>query len=206
MAMSPVVVDISHHNKVTSLKAAYDYGIRGIIHKATQGSSMIDNRYHGRKEWAAENGFLWGAYHFADNSPVKAQVANFLATADADEHTLLALDFEPNNRRTMSLSQAKDFLTRAADQTGQRPLLYSGNLLKEQLGTKADAFISTHRLWICQYGPKVKYPPGFKKYWLWQYTGDGMGPTPHNVPGIGTGIDCNVFGGVDLEKEWVDRI
>jgi lysozyme len=202
-AMVPLVVDLSHHNEVEDWGKVYASGIRGVIHKATQGSTFVDAQYASRKTTAKAAGLLWGAYHFGDNSDVTAQVANFLSAAGDLSDTLLVLDFEPNNSNTMSFDQARQFLQLVYDKTGQRPTIYSGNLLKEGLGKKADPFFSAHRLWICEYGPKAVLPPGFTSYWLWQYTGDGIGNPPHAVYGVkGTGIDLNVFGGTDLAAEW----
>jgi hypothetical protein len=43
---------------------------------------------------------------------------------------------------------------------------------------------------------------------LWQFTGDGVGPMPHTMPGILTkGIDINSFQGTrdDLVEAWTDN-
>ena len=205
-AMVPLVVDLSHHNEVEDWGKVYASGIRGVIHKATQGATYKDPTYTERRAAAKAAGLLWGTYHFADGSDVTKQVENFLSVAGTDPDTLLALDYEPNGKNTMSLVQAKQFLQMVYDKTGQRPVLYSGNLLKEGLKKKADPFFSSHRLWLAQYGPKAKLPNGFTSYWLWQYTGDGIGSLPHSIDGIkGSGIDLNVFGGTDLAAEWGHR-
>jgi lysozyme len=205
--MIPLVTDLSHHNQVTNMKAVYDAGIRGIIHKATEGTYYKDATYKARRQWALDNGLLWGAYHFCHSGPVEAQVNYFLDYADPDGTTLLALDFEENTKGTMSLAQAKQFLQLVRDKTGQKPKLYGGSLLKEKLGKTADPFLASHRLWMPQYGPKATLPVGWHTYWLWQYTGDGVGPAPHGVKGItGNAIDLNAFGGKDLKQEWVDNL
>jgi len=202
-AMTPLVLDLSHHNVIEDWGKVYASGIRGVIHKATQGGSFVDGDYAKRKADAKAAGLLFGAYHFADASDVTIQVEHFLKVVGTEPDTLLALDFEPNGKNTMSLEQARQFLQMVYDKTGQRPILYSGNLLKEGLKKKADPFFSSHRLWLAQYGPKAKLPNGFKSYWLWQYSGDGVNG-PGIIPGIKTkGVDCNVFGGTDLAAEWV---
>lgn len=203
IVMSPDVLDLSHHNVVKSLAKAKAAGIKAVIHKATQGISYVDPSYAGRRKAASENGLLWGAYHFADDQDVAKQVEHFLEVAQPDADTLLALDWEPNGNHTMTLSQAKEFLRMVHEKTGQKPVLYSGNLIKECLKGKADAFLCGHRLWLAQYGPKAVMPPGWKSYFFWQYTGDGIGSEPHEIDGITTkGVDLNVFGGVDLDAEW----
>src|SRR5262249_33460363 len=70
----------------------------------------------------------------------------------------------------------------------------------------ADDFFRQHRLWIAHYREKPTLPRGFYGYFLHQYTGDGSGPEPHEVPGIETrGLDLNEFGGEDLAAEWAVR-
>lgn len=202
-ALTPVVVDLSHHNEIEDWGKVYASGIRGVIHKATQGSGFTDPNYAERKAEAKAAGLLWGAYHFADSSDVSAQVSHFLSVVGDYSDTLLALDFEPNRSNTMSLAQAKQFLQMVYDKTGQRPILYSGNLLKEGLKKKADPFFSAHRLWLAQYGPKAKLPNGFTSYWLWQFTDGAVGPGPHGLSGVKGLVDLNVFGGTDLAAEWV---
>lgn len=83
-------------------------------------------------------------------------------------------------------------------------MLYSGNLIKETLDRTVDTFFAEHRLWLCQYGSVAKLPASWKKYWLWQYTGDGIGPEPHTIPGIEGHVDLNVYNGTfeNLVTEW----
>lgn len=204
----PLVADISHHNTVTDLAATYAAGIRGVIHKASQGAAASDPTYAKRRKDAVAAGLLFGAYHFCDNSNVANQVSNFLRCAQPDENTLLAADWEEvdKGRRNMSLDQIKEFLQLVFERTGQRPVLYTGSVGKEALGGRADPFLARHRLWLCEYGPKAIYPPGWNTHWLWQFSADGFGPQPHSVAGIkDIGVDLNVFGGTDLAAEWVCR-
>lgn len=201
----PMVADIYHGDEVSDLKATASAGIKAIIHKATQGASIVDKAYDDRRKAARQHGLLWGAYHFANDENVEAQVENFLKIAAPDDNTLLALDFEPNRNNTMSLEQAREFMQLVFEKTGRRPVLYSGNLIKEELGRTIDPFFAQHRLWLCQYGPTAKLPPTWKKYWLWQYTGDGIGPLPHGIAGLRGEIDLNLYDGTpeQLAAEWV---
>ena len=197
---TPLVLDLSHHNDVTSFANIYAAGVRGIIHKASEGVTMVDKTHAKRRQDALAAGLLFGSYHFADNSTVANQVSNFLRAAQPDENTLLALDWEDKGKRTMTLAQAKEFLQLVYDKTGQRPILYTGNVGKEALGGRPDAFLNRHRLWLCQYGPKAVCPPGWETPWLWQYSEVGV------IAGIGDSkVDLNTFNGKDLAAEWVCR-
>lgn len=197
---TPLVLDLSHHNTVTSFADVFSAGIRGVILKSSQGSTSVDKTYAQRRKDARWAGLLTGAYHFCDSSNVKNQVSNFLRAADPDDATLLAVDWEPNGRWTMTLDQVKEFLQLVYEKTGQVPVLYSGNLVKETLSGRPDPVLSRHRLWIAQYGAKAVLPPGWDNYWLWQYAEKGK------IAGLGDSfVDFNHFGGKNLAEEWVCR-
>ena len=209
--VNPLVVDISHHNTVKSFAQAKAFGIRGVIHKASEGASVPDKEYAPRREAALKEGLLWGAYHFNTGAPVADQVHNFLTQAKPDATTLMVLDYEDNPTGNMNLKQARDFMERLDQAIGRPCAIYSGNRLKEAIVHADDdtlAFFAKHRLWLCQYGPKAVLPRGFEKYWLWQYTGDGVGAfEPKNIPGIVAGIkglDVNHWPGTpeQLAAQW----
>ena len=208
--MVPRVIDISHHNVVKDLKATAAAGVWGVIHKASQGRAYRDPDYAGRRVLAKAAGMLWGAYHFNSGDDVPLQVDNFLTAAKPDDDTLLVLDYEDNRPSNMSIQQAVRLLHLVEEKVGRKAAIYSGNRLKETIGSLSPsdrAYVISHRLWLCQYGPKAVMPSGFQKYWLWQYTGDGVGLQPHNVPGViagNGGIDLNVFDGTrdQLASVW----
>src|SRR5262249_45667194 len=45
VAINPLVVDLSHHNDVADFGKVKAAGIAGIIHKATEATGFVDNRY-----------------------------------------------------------------------------------------------------------------------------------------------------------------
>lgn len=216
--MTPRVCDIYHGDVVggagpalAGFKAAAAQGLWGIIHKSSQGSAYKDTSYVARRPAALNAGLLWGAYHFNDGSSVKTQIDNFFTAAKPDDTTLMCLDFEDNPRSNMGVGMAVDFLHQAEAKIGRKLVIYSGNRLKETIGSlgSADrAYVCSHRLWLCQYGPKAVLPSGFGKYFLWQYTGDGIGQMPHSIDGInvpgGKGIDLNAYAGTQeqLKQDW----
>jgi lysozyme len=200
-----VVVDISHHNGNVDLTKAKADGIVGVIHKASQGTSMGDNKYQTNRDKANTAGLLWGAYHFGTKGDGKAQADFFLSKANPDDQTLLVLDFEPNGNSTMTLAQATAFVSRINEVRGSFPGLYSGNLIKEKLGGKPpDPVLSQCFLWIAQYGPQPTNIPATWPTWtFWQYTDGVVGPQPHSVDGIGK-CDRDRFNGniENLRKLW----
>lgn len=213
MKINLKVLDMSHHNagpsgKAIDFAAIAAIGIRGIIHKATQGVGNVDKEYARRRQAATAAGLLWGAYHFADGSRAAAQVAHFLKNAAPDDETLLALDFEPNGGNTMSLAGARDFLRAIEDATGRKAVLYSGSLIKETLGSKRDAYLGAHRLWLAQYSDAPRVPSAWSAPWLHQFSGDGSNSHGIRVPGVDAAqagkLDMNTFPGTDdeLAAQW----
>jgi lysozyme len=213
MTMTPRVVDVSHHQPKIDMDKLAAAGIWGVIHKATQGSNYKDPDYVRRRDAAKAAGINWGAYHFNDGSDVASQVKNFIGYAKPDADTLVVLDFEDNPKSNMTMRQAVQFL-RQMEKQGYKCAIYSGNRLKEHINDLPTAdreYVTSHLLWLCQYGPRAVLPVGFNEYFLWQYTGDGIGQTPHEIDGIendnGTtvrGVDLNVFEGTrdELDAKW----
>jgi lysozyme len=213
MTFTPRVIDIYHGDDVSpqGFVQAQKNGIWAVIHKATQGSSIRDKKYKERKKQALDVGLLWGAYHFNDGSKVEDQVKNFLDMAEPDPYTVLVLDYEDYSSN-MDIHDAVKFMKLIEQKTNKPCSIYSGNRLKENIIKLSDAdqkYMTSKKLWICQYGPTVKLPKGFDKYWLWQYTGDGVGPLPHGLPYFSSGyLDLNVYDGTleSLKKEWYEML
>ena len=200
----PKVVDLSHWDDVQDgLAGAKAFGIRGVINKVTEGLGGEDHSFSWRRAPAAKQGLLYGAYHFIRPGRILQQVDWFLSRIGDTTDLLLALDHEDPN---VPLSDAQLWMQAVHDKVGRWPVLYSGFLIKEQLRASDHPFWSNIKLWLSHYSDKPTWPNAWKTPWLWQYSGDGLGPTPHNVPGIvcGRGIDMNSFSGTDdeLAAQW----
>jgi lysozyme len=203
-----VVIDISQHQEAVDFDNVKKDCIVGVIHKATEGFDFVDKKYAPRKEQALKSGLLWGAYHFGVGGNGSDQADFFLNTVQPDAQTLLVLDYESNRTgSTMTLNQARKFVAHINEVTRRYPGLYSGHLIKEQLGgvTTPDPILSNCFLWIAQYnGPKpLNIPPTFRTWTFWQYTDGVHGPEPRRVTGIGQ-CDRNRFNGSpgQLKKLW----
>ena len=196
--MIPNVIDIYHGNIVNDFAALKAAGILGVIHKATQGANYADPLYATRRKQATDAGLLWGAYTFNTGEDVPAQVNQFFSHAEPGTSTLMALDFEDNPHSQMSLGQARQFLQIADEKLGRKLVLYSGNRIKDLLGTQVDTFLGSHRLWLPQYGPVAKVQASWQRPWLWQYSETGQ------LPGTGGAIDLNSYDGTpdQLATEW----
>ena len=195
MAELNAVVDLSHHNGIVQLAGLKDAGILGVIHKATQGTQYIDPQYQINRAKALQQTLYWGAYHFGTGSDGIAQAEYFLNIVQPGPNDLLVLDFEANGQGpSMTLEEARAFETHLNDKTGKWPGLYSGHYVKDLLGTSKDPVLSNCWFWLSQYGPTAVVPPNWDDWTLWQYTDGGLGPDPHEVPGIGR-CDRDKFNG-----------
>lgn len=92
--MINAVIDISHHNKVSSFVKVKDAGIYGIIHKATQGTKYKYPTFLSNRTKAINTGLKVGAYHFGVAGDAIIQADHFISTAG--DGSLLVLDFEGN--------------------------------------------------------------------------------------------------------------
>jgi lysozyme len=197
MVLVPLVVDISHGDRVDSFPRARGAGLRGVIHKATTGATGRDDAYKGRRGLATGANLLWGAYHWGTHANVSAQVENFMTWAEPDNDTLVALDFERTADNQMTLDQAREFLTLLGQRLRRKPVIYGGDLLKEALGNRKDEFFGGHRLWLAQYGEHPVVQESWSNFWLWQYTDGEHGPDQKKVlgiPGDSNGrLDCDHF-------------
>jgi GH25 family lysozyme M1 (1,4-beta-N-acetylmuramidase) len=216
--MSVYVADMGSQNTVDFARLAHTPCV-GVIHRATRSNEQTDPLYHKRKDLALGVGLKWGAYAFNTGESVVTQTSRFLAFVDPEPDTSCWLDLERNPGGTgqMTLAMVIEFLDRLDQAIGRRCGLYSGDVIKTLLGgglssgTASDReFLAAHPLWGCEYGPRWKNvdtsgnPLPWPKPFLWQYTGDDIGPPPNTLDGLERGADLSVFDGTadQLRAAW----
>jgi lysozyme len=200
-----VVIDISHWDRDVDFPSVASSGVIAIMQKATQGDLDVDPTYAGNRVKATGAGLLWGAYHFATGDDGVRQAQHFLSVVGDFQNVLLALDFEQNpTGPSMSLEEARAFVTHVQAQTGRFPGLYGGSYLKSLIGAATDPVLAQCWFWVAQYGPTPVIPPNWPTWTLWQYTDGAYGPEPHAVAGVGR-CDRNFFNGPEaqLRKLWL---
>lgn len=189
------VIDLSHYNQNLDFQQIRAGGIIGAIHKATQGLRYQDPTYETHRDDATASGLLWGAYHFGTASDGVEQAQAFLEFVKPDDQTLLVLDFEANpHGPSMTLEEARGFITHVQAATGRWPGFYCGYYLKQVLGSAHDPVLGNCWLWLAQYGPTPVVPANWGAWTLWQYADGAAGPDPHEVPGAGR-CDRDQFAG-----------
>lgn len=221
------VLDLSHHNTGEhggdpDFAAIKDFGVVGVILKATQGTYYLDPTFNTRVEAAAAAGLRVGAYHFMTAADSAAQVDKFLGSVNAGPDFLVALDYEPNTtgrEGTANITTLVECCHEIEDRISRKAVIYGGSLINETIGRASpeDAgYLAQHRFWLSRYGVNDPLSPMhgeappwtavWPKPWLWQFAGDGTGSHGIVVPGIhgGGSVDMNDFGvgGEDLSDQW----
>lgn len=211
------VIDISHLVQVSDFNLVRRHGVLAVIHKATEGGDWTDSLYAVRRTQAQQAGLLWGAYHFGTRQyPGEDQARAFLAAARPGPDTVMALDFEPNERHpanSMRLAQAEAFVRTIQAETGRLPLLYThpnwaNGVRCGRSGLSLGVAIDRHsilarcELWLADYRDTPELPMAWadRGWRLWQYCGDdsvedsAYGTTSRGVAGVDH-CDRNLFAG-----------
>jgi lysozyme len=203
MNITPKVIDLYHEDDVTSFADIYGAGIRGVLHKATEGATVIDNAYASRQSEAEAVGLLWGAYHFwRPEDSAEAQAQRFLAAAGAAPRW--ALDYEVSGGTPTTIVAIMKLIQ--AGTTGKMTLYGPKDILEELIASATDeekAFLSQADLWWAEYGDAPSLSDALKALWpngpwLWQYTESGK------IAGVSNETDLNSFSGTDadLQNQW----
>lgn len=182
--------DVSHHQGTLDLVKAEKAGLEWLCHKATEGTTVTDSEYKGRRAQAKEAGLPFGAYHFARPSrgDAVAEARRFLDVAKPRPGDVApVLDIE--TAEGMKVSEIDDwsleFCKEVRKQAG-RVGLYTPYLLP-----KTQEFVDW--VWRPRYNrgnvlSGVLADPAWD--WdVWQFS-NGVWGVPDEFPGLGH-VDLN---------------
>jgi GH25 family lysozyme M1 (1,4-beta-N-acetylmuramidase) len=188
--VNPIVIDISHHQADPIDWAAVKRGgTVGVFHKATEGTTYVDDKLFTRMKAAKAAGLLTSTYHFMRESNMPGQMDHYLSTIDPIPGERVVLDHECSGTTLAELEESVRYIRSV------RPDLqisvYSGHQIKEQLGTKRSAILADNTtLWVAQYGQTISWPTATWPQWtLWQFTDEA------SCDGINGPVDANRFNG-----------
>jgi len=188
---NPVVIDISHHNPTPNWAQLKANGTLGIIHKATEGTSYVDDQLFNRARPAMDAGLKWATYHFMRGTDINRQMDHYLATIDPVDGERVCLDHEDTATSLAELEQAVAYLLSCRPDL--QITIYSGHVIKEQLGNaRSDILANETSLWIAQYTTAAAptWPKGTWPTWsLWQYTDKAT------ATGVSQPVDGNKWNG-----------
>jgi GH25 family lysozyme M1 (1,4-beta-N-acetylmuramidase) len=187
---NPICVDLSHHNPEPNWAQLKAGGTLGVILKATEGTTYTDKTFATRRGRAKAAGLKVASYHFLKHGKVAAQMEHYLETVAPEPGERVVIDYEDAACVLADLRDAVRWLL--SQPLDLQVTVYSGHLIKEQLGTTKDVLLADTALWIAQYGSTVSWPTATWPAWsLWQYT------DKETVAGISAPVDGNRFNGSD---------
>lgn len=193
MAQRIDVIDVSHYNNVTSWESVKASGVVGAIFKATEGTGYEDPTLKSGFAAAVKVGLACCTYHFLRPGNIDQQMEFYWDTIDPQVGERMIIDYEDDNLSLNELHQAVEWLLNKSEETDRdiQITVYSGHLLKEQLGNSRDDFLAENTdLWIAQYSSTVSWPSGtYDIYSLWQWSDQG------SISGVEGDVDKNQFNG-----------
>ena len=187
-------IDISHWQDFPNFEEVRAYGTIAMIHKSTEGCSYVDPNRAKNCSNALKAGIAVCTYHWLSPGGKNAEQMEFyLSTVDPVPGERMVIDYEQDGCELNDLLEAVEVLIH--DPRELRVSVYSGHLLKEQLGDTYNQYLSENTdLWLAQYttGEPSWSEETYPKYTLWQYSEEGT------IPGIDDAyVDLNRFNGTD---------
>jgi lysozyme len=198
--MTVSCIDISHWQDFPDFDEVAASGVVAMIHKATEGTSYIDPNRITNILNATAAGISCCTYHWIKPGNATEQMLFYLDVVDPVDGERMVIDYEESGCTLDDLHEAVQTLIDS--NRSLKITVYSGHLLKEQLGNDYDEFLANNTdLWLAQYttGTPSWSDETYPAWTLWQYSETGQ------VDGIyGSEVDLNQFNGTDDELiEWI---
>ncbi|WP_458117994.1 GH25 family lysozyme [Bacillus sp. PK6-026] len=174
-------IDVSHWQGNINWKKVAGDGIKFAFIKATEGTTLKDNKFVTNISGANAVGIKTGAYHFArfgSKSEALAEARFFLSVANKVRLTYpLVLDLEVNQRNVSKsvLTDAAVAFLREVEKAGYFAMIYSGKYCLDESKMKPFA------LWVARYNSTLGRHAD-----IWQYSSSGK------VSGISGNVDMNI--------------
>lgn len=207
-------VDVSHWQGEVDWAAVAGSGVRFAILKATEGRTLVDDRYQANRAEATAAGLVVTAYHFArpdgraDDPVVEAD--HFVDTAGLGAGDIVpALDLEVTGGLSTDalIRWTTAWLERVRERLGVRPMIYSSpGFWKSAMGdTRAFADAGYRFLWVAHWTPNSQptVPAdnwGGQGWTFWQWTSCAR------VSGITGCVDGDRYNGTDLSAVLIRKL
>ena len=192
--MTAKCIDISHWQGFPDFEKVHASGVIACIMKATEGTNYVDPNRAKNFVNATKAGIACCTYHWLKpGGNAREQMRYYLNKLDPVFGERVGIDYEEEGCTLDDLKEAVQALI--DDPRSLKITVYSGHLLKGQLGSRRDAFLADNTdLWLAQYTTGTpSWPVGTYPEWtLWQYSETGT------VPGItGAKVDLDRYNGDD---------
>lgn len=198
---APVCIDISHHQGYPDFEQVAAEGVLGMIHKVSEGTSYKDPNRAENCSNAIAAGLSISTYHWlSPGSDPADQMKFYLDLLEPVKGERVVIDYEQDGCTLSGLEKAVQALMDCG--SALQITIYSGHLLKEQLGNDYNELLAKNTdLWLAQYtSGDISWPEGTYPEWkLWQYMDTGT------LDGIDDAyVDFNNFNGTrDEFLAWI---
>ncbi|MDP3506389.1 MAG: glycoside hydrolase family 25 protein [Candidatus Melainabacteria bacterium] len=191
-------VDVSTYQGRIDWRKAKQAGIKFAFIKATEGSTIIDNRLVENRRNARANGIPCGYYHFfRPRSSVKGQINNFVKAIGqlypGDLPPVIDIEV-PDQWQEFTVAQRivliKTFIDGVKSALGVDPIIYCSAYFPDDVLGNAKV-LANYPLWVAHYtsAPSPRVPAPWQFWTFWQYTDNGR------IAGIAGPVDLNRFNG-----------
>lgn len=174
-----VGVDVSEYQDVIDMNELARQNVSFVIIRATEGSSLVDERFAVNWENAHQSSLTAGAYHFFSfDSPGVTQAENFIKTVgDLHNDLIPVVDVEfygdknenPPAKEDVQ-RELKAYLVILEERYGVKPMIYCARPIWDSYIKSA---FGEYPLWV----RSVYYPAWFEfgnKWTVWQYQDTGI--------------------------------
>ncbi|QHZ46391.1 glycoside hydrolase family 25 protein [Bacillus sp. NSP9.1] len=178
-------IDVSHWQGNINWKKVVADGIKFAFIKATEGTTLKDEKFETNVSGSNAEGIKTGAYHFArfgSKSEALAEAEFFLSVVKKVNLSYpLVLDLEVNQRNVSKsvLTDAAVAFLREIEKSGYFAMIYSGKSFLENCLDESK--LKPFALWVARYNDKLGRDAD-----IWQYSSSGK------VSGISGNVDMNV--------------
>ena len=203
---STIGVDISSYQADVDMEKLKEQNIKFIYIKATEGSTLRDEKFTVNWENGDKAGLLSGAYHFFSyDSPGSNQAENFIKTVgdNVKRRLLPVVDVEYYGDKEQNPPAKEDvvreltvFLNKLEEHYGTKPMIYTRSDIYDKY---LEGFSGEYKMWMSSLYTPLSW--NYKGDWyIWQYLNRG---TLEGYSGGEKYIDLNVL---NKEKDINDLI
>ena len=189
--------DVSHYQGDVFWEAVGDNSkLQYVYIKASEGSTIIDDRYQQNIIQAHRHGLKVGSYHFFRvRAGLMAQLKNFMSQCrPGDQDLIPMIDVESTNGMPSQqfCDSLRAFLLMVEQAYKQKPLIYTfRNFYNKHLAGQ----FNDYQFMIAMYTPDPPVLSDGRDYIMWQYTAKG------HINGISTYVDKSRFMGRHSMRE-----
>ena len=182
-------IDVSHHQgRIDWKRVAKDKRVRFVYIKATQGTTIVDERYKYNNRNARKHGILCGAYlYFSSSSSVRDQFKAFTRVVKKKDQDLIpAIDVEREGMKHWTPKQVRNNLQQMCrlmkNYYGKSPIIYSQYVYYNE---RLAPYFNHYLLFLAKYSKGKPVIIGKGRNNIWQFTERGL------INGINGRVDLN---------------